>query len=651
MAAQESIYKIVAEGTRGNEQPRSHVEVDKIAKKSSTTRVPSHRDSSQIQNLMNPVKGVRDDMERRGITPKDHAKENKQKLAETSARNQLKKLELALEEEASMNPNKAKPAPRSSVERAPSREPAGDGEGRRDYVAMNKSAAVEPKARPAPASNPKEALLANQKDFGKVPKYLQERKQEMQAEAERRRAEDAEEKCPPGMRLLPEEERLQTLATLEENKRRVDQEIQSLPFVIETPSQKRRQADLERRLLEIEQARKLFSRKKAGMHAKAAGRKVRLAAEGHDERIQSALAQLVPGPDLPPHHAIRIASLPAPGWVAASWAESCRLLPLLATAAPDLLDPSSPLPFVTAIQEAYAEIQQACSPVRAAQAVQRHLPRGTPSVASVQSPAAFPARVIDKHQTETYAGILHTADWIALFADLNAQGPTTRWPLRHQLFAPQPLVPAGRPCGSCGQPLDPTGTHYLACMGGQQNQNWYLYLHTVLLTVVLAMIRSVFPHANIRSEDADGAAFYSPNHRPDIVVLDFEGGGRHLLIDVSVARPLALSHVAGASLTAGYTADRAERAKLLAYGDVGHHRVVPFVLEEFGAMGPLTSAFFKECCRLREDRLDLEGQRAPWSARTWTSYWRQRLSVALTRAMADIMLRRTRADFAVQQGY
>eukprot|EP00899_Mesostigma_viride_P017725 jgi/Mesvir1/25954/Mv20946-RA.1 len=99
------------------------------------------------------------------------------------------------------------------------------------------------------------------------------------------------------------------------------------------------------------------------------------------------------------------------------------------------------------------------------------------------------------------------------------------------------------------------------------------------------MIRSVFPHANIRSEDADGAAFYSPNHRPDIVVLDFEGGGRHLLIDVSVARPLALSHVAGASLTAGYTADRAERAKLLAYGDVGHHRVVPFVLEDpFGAL-------------------------------------------------------------------
>eukprot|EP00974_Lingulodinium_polyedra_P025138 2431221-Lingulodinium_polyedra.AAC.1 len=57
--------------------------------------------------------------------------------------------------------------------------------------------------------------------------------------------------------------------------------------------------------------------------------------------------------------AARLAPAAFLGSVAQSWAESCRLLPLLATAAPDLLDPSSPLPFVTAIQEAYAEIQQA----------------------------------------------------------------------------------------------------------------------------------------------------------------------------------------------------------------------------------------------------------------------------------------------------
>eukprot|EP00899_Mesostigma_viride_P015304 jgi/Mesvir1/23775/Mv25224-RA.1 len=41
-------------------------------------------------------------------------------------------------------------------------------------------------------------------------------------------------------------------------------------------------------------------------------------------------------------------------------------------------------------------------------------------------------------------------------------------------------------------------------------------------------------------------------------------------------------------------------------------RVIPFVLEEFGAMGPKTAEFFHECCgQRREDRLGLEGQTAP----------------------------------------
>eukprot|EP00899_Mesostigma_viride_P009656 jgi/Mesvir1/18692/Mv25672-RA.1 len=37
--------------------------------------------------------------------------------------------------------------------------------------------------------------------------------------------------------------------------------------------------------------------------------------------------------------------------------------------------------------------------------------------------------------------------------------------LRHQLFAPQPLITAGASCGSCGLALDTTGTHYIVCMG------------------------------------------------------------------------------------------------------------------------------------------------------------------------------------------
>eukprot|EP00899_Mesostigma_viride_P022749 jgi/Mesvir1/3659/Mv24046-RA.1 len=174
-----------------------------------------------------------------------------------------------------------------------------------------------------------------------------------------------------------------------------------------------------------------------------------------------------------------------------------------------------------------------------------------------------------------------------------------------------------------GRPWTPMGptTAVICMMGGQQNQNWYFNVlaHYSPEGGARSPWSGPFPTRTLRSEDADGAAFYSPNHRPDIVVLDFEGGGRHLLIVVSVAHPGlgALSHVVGASQAAGYTADRAERAKLerviTAYGDVRHHCVVPgFVLEEFGAMGTMTAGFFKvECCRLREDRLDLEGERAP----------------------------------------
>ncbi len=202
---------------------------------------------------------------------------------------------------------------------------------------------------------------------------------------------------------------------------------------------------------------------------------------------------------------------------------------------------------------------------------------------------------------------------------------------------------------SCGHALDAIGSHYVACMGGAQNQNWFAFLHTILLRVVLAMVRSVFPHATIKCEDADGAALYSPRHRPDITVLDYNGEGCHLLIDVSVVRPLSSRYIHRAAADPGHAATLVEHDKATIYGPVGHHRLIPFVLEEYGAMGSRTAAFFHECCQLREDRLDLEGQSAPWSARTWSAYWRQRLSLALTRGVADLLFRRTRADFVARQ--
>ncbi len=77
-------------------------------------------------------------------------------------------------------------------------------------------------------------------------------------------------RVPSGMRILPEEERLETLAILEQNRIEIDRQIQGLPIIIETPSMIRRKEDLERRLCEIEDAVKVFSRPKVLVHVPAA---------------------------------------------------------------------------------------------------------------------------------------------------------------------------------------------------------------------------------------------------------------------------------------------------------------------------------------------------------------------------------------------
>lgn len=139
------------------------------------------------------------------------------------------------------------------------------------------------------------------KDYGRVPMYLQERKIEMFADKLRKQAQEEAKKVPPGMRVLPEEERLETLELLKRNREEIEREISALPFVIEvrrgsmnicncnsrickdlykctetwltsavymsfiptcsqTPSMIRHKTGLETRLKEIEEAVRVFSR-------------------------------------------------------------------------------------------------------------------------------------------------------------------------------------------------------------------------------------------------------------------------------------------------------------------------------------------------------------------------------------------------------
>jgi hypothetical protein len=97
--------------------------------------------------------------------------------------------------------------------------------------------------------------------FGEVPAYIRER-QQAAAEAQRAAEEKAEREkgCPPGMTRMSEDERVETLAVLMKNKEVGYQELAKLPMTVETPSLRRRKADLERKLEQIDDAIKIFSR-------------------------------------------------------------------------------------------------------------------------------------------------------------------------------------------------------------------------------------------------------------------------------------------------------------------------------------------------------------------------------------------------------
>ena len=98
------------------------------------------------------------------------------------------------------------------------------------------------------------------KDYGKIPKYIQEMriKAEIKKDIEKKKKE--EEKYPKGTRLLPEEERLLTLRKLEESKKELENLIEKLPITLNSLSSKQKQQKLYKELDEVEKAIVIFSK-------------------------------------------------------------------------------------------------------------------------------------------------------------------------------------------------------------------------------------------------------------------------------------------------------------------------------------------------------------------------------------------------------
>ena len=137
-----------------------------------------------------------------------------------------------------------------------------------NFIAQNKVDSIHPSVlkfsqqQPGNSKSQKMMTMKKHDEFGRVPAYLSNRKQEWADEAEYQRLNAPDPNCPKGMVLMPEGERVDTLNTLKASLAEAMNQLSSMPFVLETPSLKRKHAMLETKIKEIENAVALFSRQK-----------------------------------------------------------------------------------------------------------------------------------------------------------------------------------------------------------------------------------------------------------------------------------------------------------------------------------------------------------------------------------------------------
>lgn len=174
----------------------------------------------------------------------------------------------------------------------PSQTDNGNGSDRRDFVHQNiVDAGTRRKSSATTAEGEDASKFLQKSNYGQVPTYLHERKMELAADyareqvrasctcflflcrhlpawssnASQRSLMQAEKEAsliPAGMRIMGDEERIETLAVLQKNKEEVEDALSKLPFIVKIPSQVSLKNQLERRLHEIEEATKIFSRPK-----------------------------------------------------------------------------------------------------------------------------------------------------------------------------------------------------------------------------------------------------------------------------------------------------------------------------------------------------------------------------------------------------
>jgi hypothetical protein len=190
---EESIYNVGAPP----EYSAPKVKNLKVAPAAAQHKIKMHADSSQIESLLNPVRGPRDAQARAGIKPTDHARHNRTAIREASQMNALRKLQD--DQDTAAKPGLQRNSSMSSAKGNSQREPrrSSSSDGGRDFVHENKVQASAARTVRTEARQEEGVYLAK-KDYGRVPHYLVERKAEMVAIYEAEVAAKEAALIPPG---------------------------------------------------------------------------------------------------------------------------------------------------------------------------------------------------------------------------------------------------------------------------------------------------------------------------------------------------------------------------------------------------------------------------------------------------------------------
>ncbi|XP_072410345.1 enkurin domain-containing protein 1 isoform X2 [Chiloscyllium punctatum] len=100
------------------------------------------------------------------------------------------------------------------------------------------------------------------KNKGQLPQYLIDRRNQWRKEAEERQKNIPDPSMPPGHTRMPENERLETLHSLQQTQQQLTKQLLMFPVRVDTIGMRNRRTDLEKKLAEIEEAIKIFSRPK-----------------------------------------------------------------------------------------------------------------------------------------------------------------------------------------------------------------------------------------------------------------------------------------------------------------------------------------------------------------------------------------------------